>query len=110
MRQAPVEREQTPGGQIERPSERSHTDVASNGLDRDSSFGPMSRNARMRLERGQDNAEVIVLHERLGVLAARRLEFTLELFELSREIELQKGSGHRLRVRSPAWTMIVLDI
>lgn len=107
MSQAQVECEKAACGQIERPLERSDPDVATDGVDGDSSLRLMSRNTRVRFECDQDDAEVVVLHERLGVLATRRLGFAVELLELSREIEFQKGSGHWLRVRSPVLTVFV---
>jgi hypothetical protein len=110
VRQALVECEQTARAQIERPSERPQPDVAPNSVDRDSSLCSMSRNPRVRLECGQDHPKVVVLHKRLGVLATRRLGLTVELLELPRQIEFQKGSGHRLRVRSPGLTVLVMSI
>ena len=107
VRHAVVKCEKAAGGQIERPSERPHPDAAANGMDGDSPLRLVSRNPGVRLECGQDDAKVVVLHEGLGVLAAGRLRFAVELLQLSREVEFQEGSGHRLRVRPPVRTLVV---
>jgi hypothetical protein len=65
---------------------------------------------RVRLECSQDDPKVVVLRERLGVLATRRLGLTMKLLELPPEIEFQKGRGHRLRVRSPVLTVFVMGV
>lgn len=110
MSQALVEREKTACAQIERAFERSHPDVAADGVDGDASLRLMSRNTGVRFECDQHDAEVVVLHERFGVLAIRRLGFAVELLELSREIEFQEGGGHGLRVRSPVLTIFVTRV
>jgi len=110
MSQALVECEETACGQIEHAFERANPDVATDGVDGDASLRLMPRNTGVRFEYDQDNAEVVVLHERLDVLATRRLEFAVELLELSREIEFQKGGGHGLRVRSPVLTVFVTGV
>jgi hypothetical protein len=102
-----VKCEKTAGGQIERPSERPHSDATANGVDGNSPLRLVPRNPGVCLEGGQDDAKVVVLHEGLGVLAADRLRFAVELLQLSREIEFQEGSGHRLRVRPPVLTLVV---
>jgi hypothetical protein len=110
VRQALVEGEKIACAQIERPLESSHPDVATESVDGDSSFRLMSRNTRVRSEGDQDDTEVVVLHQRLGVLATRRRGFAVELLELSREIEFQEGGGHGWRVRSPVLTVFVTSV
>ena len=70
MRQVLVQCEQRACGQIERPAFGSHEDMAGDGLDRDPTFCLVLRKPRTRLERGEDDTEVVILDERLGVLAA----------------------------------------
>src|SRR5437867_3250844 len=105
-----VEGEKIDCAQIERPLERSHPDVATESVDGDSSVRQMSGNTRLRSEGDQDDTEVVVLHERLGVLATRRRGFVVELLEFSREIELQERAGHGWRVRSAVLTVFVMSV
>ena len=67
MRQVPVQCEQRAYGQIERPTLRSHEDMAGDGLDRDTTFCLMLWKSRMCPERGEDDTEIVILDERLGV-------------------------------------------
>jgi hypothetical protein len=70
----------------------------------------MPRQARSRFERGENDAKVVVLHERPGVLAGAPSGFAVELFEFSLQIKLQKGSSHRRRVWPPMLTVAVRGI
>jgi hypothetical protein len=110
MSHALVEYEETAGTQIERSFERAQPNVAPNGLDGDSPLRVMSWNPRVRLERDQDDTEVVVFDERLGVLPTRRLRLAVQLLELSREIKLQKRSRHWLRVRSPVLAILGMNV
>ncbi len=107
MSETLIEREQAAGEQIERASERPDPDAAAEGVNRDSPFRLVLSGTGLRPERDEDDAEVVVLHERLGVLTARGLRLAVKLVELSREIELQERGGHRLRVRPPVLAFLV---
>lgn len=110
MSHALVECEETAGGKIERPLERAQPNVAPDGLHGDSPLRVVPRNPRVHLERDQDDAEIVVFDERLGVLTIRRLRLAVQLLELSREIKLQKRSRHWLRVRSPALAILGMSV
>jgi hypothetical protein len=73
-----------------RPALGPHLDVTDNGLDGDPTLRLMPRQARSRFERGENDAKVVVLHERPGVLAGSPFGFAVELFEFSLQIKLQK--------------------
>ena len=107
MRQVLVQCEQGSGGQIECPAFCSHQDMAGDGLDRDPAFVLMPGKPRTCLQRDEDDAKVVILDERLGVLSAVPLGFAVKLLQFPREIEFEKGSGHRRRVRSPVLVVVV---
>ena len=56
-----IEREQTARAEAERPPSSPELDMARQHMERDSPFGLVFRNTRVRLERGQDDSEVVVL-------------------------------------------------
>jgi len=60
----------------------------------------MWRQSRAHLGHGQDDAKVVLCHERLAVLAGVPFRLTSELFDISLQIELQKWSSHRTSVWS----------
>ena len=102
-----VQREQGACWQIERPTFRSHEDMAGDGLDRDPTHCLMLRKPRPCLEGGEDDTEVVILDERLGVLPAVPLRLSVKLLQFPGEIEFEKGSGHRRRVRSPVLVVVL---
>ena len=61
----------------------------------------------MRFKRRQDDAEVVVLHERSGVLAFLPLRFTLQLLDFSVKVEFEKRSSHRRLVWSSMLRVLV---
>jgi hypothetical protein len=101
MSQAPIQREKIACEKIKRPAQRSQPYVAAKSVNRDSPLRLMPRNSRVGFDGREDDTEVFVLHKRLGLLTTRPVGFAVELLELSREIEFQKRTGHRRRVRSP---------
>ena len=100
MRHGLVECENTAGGQVERSPDRSDPDATTDRVNRDSPLRSVLGNTRMCGECDEDDAEIVVLHEGLGVVASRRLGLAVKLIELSHQIEFEKRSGHRLRMRS----------
>jgi hypothetical protein len=61
----------------------------------------------MRLQRDEDDAKVVILDESFGVLASVPVAFAVKLLQFPDEIEFEKGSGHRWRVRSPVLVVVV---
>ena len=110
MRHVLVQCEQGAPGQIERSAFRSHEDVAGDGLDRDPAFVLVPGKARTCLQCDEDDAKVVILDESLGILAAVPVRFAVKLLQFPDEIEFEKGSGHRCRVRSPVLLVVVWSV
>jgi hypothetical protein len=51
--------------------------------------------------RGQDDTEVVVLHERSSVLTRVSRRLTVKPIDFCRQIEFEKRTGHRWCVRLP---------
>jgi hypothetical protein len=63
---------------------------------------------RARRERDKDDAKVVVLCQRLGVLAVLPLRLPVKLLQFPREIEFQKGSSRRRRVWSSVLVVVLV--
>ena len=74
--------------------------MARQHVDRDSPVGLVFGNARVRLEGGQDDAKVLIFHERPGVAPRAPGLFMAKPVNFGREIEFEKRARHRRCVRT----------
>ena len=109
VRSAAVKNKKTAQGQVKCPAERPHSDVTLNCLDRDSSLRSMFWNSGVRRERDEDNAEIVVLHERLGALPAGEA-LAVKLLEFAREVKFEERCCHRLGVRPPVRNLVAMGV
>jgi hypothetical protein len=107
VRNVVVQCEQGSNWQIECTTLCSYQQMAGDSLDRDPAFAVMPRKPRACLQRGQDDAEVVKLRERPGVLTTIPIGFTVKLLQLLVEIEFEKGRRHRRCVRPPMLVVFV---
>jgi hypothetical protein len=110
VRDVAIQGEKASRRKIERTTRRAHLNVASETVDAKPAVGLMLRDPCARFERGQDDAKIVVLHERPGVLTALPLRLTLELLDFSVEVEFEERGSHRLLVRSAVLRMLVQAI
>jgi len=80
--------------------------MAADGLDRDPTLCLVLGKPRTCLECSEDDTQVVVLDERLGVLSAVPLRFSVKVLQFSGEIEFEKRGGHRRCVRSPVLAVV----
>ena len=69
MLDAAIECDEPARGQIERAPQRPHLYVAADQEDRQATLRAMTSNAAVRLERGENDAKIVVLRQRLRILA-----------------------------------------
>lgn len=110
MTPALVQGKQAAGAQIKGAAFSSHQDMPGEHLNREPPLGLVSGLSCVRFERRENNAKVVVLDERPRILSAVPLRFLVKQLQFPHEIELEKGTGHRWRVRSPMLVVVVKGV
>jgi hypothetical protein len=89
-----IQREQASRAEIECSPCRAHPDVADEDMDRDSSGRFVFGNPDMSLDGRQHDTEVIVLHERPGVLTGVPRRLSMKAIDFRRDIEFEERTRH----------------
>jgi len=84
--------------------------MTTDDMDGEPSVSLMIGNPRTRFESGQDDAKVVVLDKRPGIVTALPLRFVLELINFPLEIEFEERCRHGLRVRSSVQRVFVYSV
>ena len=107
MRQVVVQCEQGSDRQIECTTFCSHRHMTGDSLDRDPAFVLVPGKSRACLQCDEDDAKVVILDEGLRVLAAVPVGFAVKLLQFPGQIEFEKGSCQRRRMRPPVLVVVV---
>ena len=107
MRQVVVQCEQGSDRQIECTTFCSHRHMTGHSLDRDPAFILVPGKPRACLQCDEDDAKVVILDEGLRVLAAVPVGFAVKLLQFPGQIEFEKGSCQRRRMRPPVLVVVV---